>query len=165
MVALSLAHLGSGRTLAEPVPAVRPVQRAAFDEALRRNGVTGGEAVPGVAPTAPAPPAAPAAEAAPPVAEVSGAEGAARERARRTLDLDGSPVPREGDAILGGLQRLRGAFDGRHGRINDVMQSQATDMNTLLSLQLEIARYTILVDVSSKLTGKATQSMDTLMKG
>ena len=45
------------------------------------------------------------------------------------------------------------------------MKSNVVDTNALLAMQMEVAQYTILVDVSSKLTGKAAQSLDTLMKG
>jgi type III secretion system YscI/HrpB-like protein len=30
---------------------------------------------------------------------------------------------------------------------------------------MEVANFTLLVDISSKLTGKTTQALDTLMKG
>ncbi|RVU11955.1 type III secretion system inner rod subunit SctI [Methylobacterium oryzihabitans] len=83
----------------------------------------------------------------------------------RGLDLEGPARPSEGDAILGGLQRLRGTFEARHDRIGALMRGSAVDTETLLSMQMEIAQYTLLVDVSSKLTGKTTQSLDTLMKG
>lgn len=90
----------------------------------------------------------------------------ARDRVRRSLELDGATTrPSQGDAILGGLQKMRGTFDARHARIGEIMSGKTVDANALLAMQMEVAQYTLLVDVSSKLTGKTTQSLDTLMKG
>jgi type III secretion system YscI/HrpB-like protein len=89
-----------------------------------------------------------------------------RERARRALELDGQETrPAGGDMILDGLQKLRGAFDARQARVAEIMESKELDAATLLSMQMEVVNYTLLVDVTSKLTGKSTQSFDTLMKG
>jgi type III secretion system YscI/HrpB-like protein len=90
------------------------------------------------------------------------------ERARRALELDGAKEatrPAGGDLILDGLQKLRGTFDARQAKVAEVMHGQATDASTLLAMQVEVVNYTLMVDVTSKLTGKATQSFDTLMKG
>ncbi len=93
----------------------------------------------------------------------------ARDRVRRSLELEGSrPVdgkPAEGDAILDGLQKLRGAFDQGQARLTEVMNTPTVDARMLLSMQMEMVNYSMLVDMSSKLTGKSTQSFDSLMKG
>ena len=86
-----------------------------------------------------------------------------QDRARRALELDGPP--RAGDMILDGLQRLRSTFDARQQRVGEIMQSTVLDANTLMSLQVELVNYTLLIDITSKLTGKSTQAFDTLMKG
>ena len=97
----------------------------------------------------------------------SSADAAAR--ARQTLGLD-TPVaapaaPAGGDSILNGLQKLRSVFDQQQNRLNTAMAAPAADAKTLLALQMEVVNFTILVDVSSKLTGKSTQALETLLKG
>jgi type III secretion system YscI/HrpB-like protein len=90
------------------------------------------------------------------------------ERARRALELEGVKDPAKasgGDLILDGLQKLRGTFDARQTKVSALLNSSAADATTLLAMQVEVANYTLMVDVTSKLTGKSTQSFDTLMKG
>ena len=92
----------------------------------------------------------------------------AQERARQGLGLDGVPAeapPNAGDMILEGMQQLRGVFDAREAHIAELMSSQTVNANTLMAMQMEVANFTLLVDISSKLTGKTTQALDTLMKG
>lgn len=86
----------------------------------------------------------------------------AAERAVRGLDLvDEGP----GQSILDGLGRLRSIFDTQTNAVADISSGQVLDARTLMSLQAEVVRYTVLVDVSSKLAGKSTQALDALMKG
>ncbi|MBC8130274.1 MAG: type III secretion system inner rod subunit SctI, partial [Rhizobiaceae bacterium] len=73
--------------------------------------------------------------------------------------------PSPGDSILDGIQRLRGVFDAREARIADLMDGRTMDAGTLMAMQMEVANFTLLVDITSKLTGKSTQALDTLMKG
>jgi type III secretion system YscI/HrpB-like protein len=92
----------------------------------------------------------------------------AGERARRALELE--PVRESGrtaagDLILDGLQKLRGTFDSRQAKVSELMRTTGTDASMLLAMQVEVVNYTLMVDVTSKLTGKSTQSFDTLMKG
>lgn len=91
-------------------------------------------------------------------------------RARRALELDsakatGSSPAAEGDAILKGLEGLRGQFDRSLGRVNTVLGAQNVDAKTLLAVQVEVVNFTMMVDMTSKLTGKSTQTLDSLMKG
>lgn len=164
MPALSMHHLGVGSAagaLGDGLREVGGVQRAAFQDAMTRKSATG-PALDGPPPTEPASVAQPVV----PVQRVGFEnDSAARDRVRRTLELDGAVRPSDGDTILGGLQKLRGAFDARHARVGEIMASKSVDTNALLAMQMEVAQYTLLVDVSSKLTGKTTQSLDTLMKG
>lgn len=91
-----------------------------------------------------------------------------RERARRALELDNptsTETPTAGDMILNGIQKLRSTFDERQARVSEIMESKELDVSTLLSMQVEVVNYTMLIDITSKLTGKSTQSFDTLMKG
>ena len=101
-----------------------------------------------------------------PVAETN---GAARNRALRGLDLEKSAVdakPNEtGDSILDGLSRLRGVFDNQENAITSIASSPLTGADKLVTLQLEVVKYSMLMDMTSKLTGKSTQAFDTLMKG
>ena len=92
----------------------------------------------------------------------------AEDRARQGLGLDGAPAatpPSAGDMILEGMQQLRGVFDAREARISQLMSTQSVSANSMMAMQMEVANFTLLVDISSKLTGKVTQSVDTLMKG
>jgi type III secretion system YscI/HrpB-like protein len=144
-----------GTTLADATRTVQVAQErtSAFDAALGRHAENAQGQVPNAAPGTPA------AQPAPP-------EAPANERTRRALELGGpASTPSAGDMILNGLQRLRGVFDARHEQVAKVMASKDLDASTLLSMQVEVVNYTLLVDVTSKLTGKSTQSFDTLMKG
>lgn len=93
----------------------------------------------------------------------------AQARARQGLGLDGVegqvPVAEPGDMILNGLQKLRGVFDAREARVSQLMNSSSIDAKMLMAVQMEVTNFTLLVDISSKLTGKTTQALDTLMKG
>jgi type III secretion system YscI/HrpB-like protein len=137
---------------AQPAPA--PERVNAFQDAMARQGLDA--------------PAEPAAQA--PVGasqQTAQADLDAQSRARQGLDLDGVAPAGEtgGDMILDGIQRLRNVFDVREAHIGELMKGKVTDVNALMAMQMEVTNFTLLVDVSSKLTGKATQSFDTLMKG
>lgn len=70
-----------------------------------------------------------------------------------------------GDAILDGLQKLRGVFDVQERHIATLTSKPMTDINKALSIQMELMNFTVLVDVASKLTGQSTQAIETLLKG
>ncbi|MCL3883302.1 type III secretion system inner rod subunit SctI [Marivita sp. GX14005] len=86
-------------------------------------------------------------------APVAGAAGAAAEGGIGT-----------GQTILDGLARIRGAFDGGLERVNSKVAATDLDVSDMMGLQMEVVQYSMMVDVSSKLAGKSTQAMDTLMK-
>ncbi|MEP2388210.1 type III secretion system inner rod subunit SctI [Hyphomonas sp.] len=71
----------------------------------------------------------------------------------------------KGDVILDGLSRLRSAFDGQADKVVDVSSSSVSGTEKLIDTQMEIVKYSLLMDVTSKLVGKSTQTFDTLMKG
>ncbi len=146
-------------SVAVPVPQVAtpaiqamPDRVAAFDAALVRGDA-------GLVPATPAPPVAPAAQT---------DEAGALDRARAGFGLEPASAvgaPAEGDMILQGMQKLRGIFDGGQERIGAIMDKSGTDASSLIQMQLELTNFTLMVDMSSKLTGKTTQVFDTLMKG
>lgn len=172
MTALSLANLGNGAFGGDLGQAATPGGRAdaaGFRDALARREAEGVADPQKVAATVQPQAADPTRVAETGKVEGKDAVGAAdRERTRRSLGLDGVTAPpavTQGDTILGGIQKLRGVFDARHAHINDIMKSDAATTQGLMAMQMELAQYTVMVDVSSKLTGKASSSLDTLMKG
>jgi Type III secretion basal body protein I, YscI, HrpB, PscI len=90
-----------------------------------------------------------------------------QERARRGLGLDAPhPVaPVQGDTILKGLENIRGVFDAQQARINDLASHPAANLGALASMQMEVAKFSLLCDVTSKLAGKSTQAFESLLKG
>lgn len=108
--------------------------------------------------------------AAPNVGGIGGTQVAgANDRARQGLDLQGVSAnvapPTGGDMILDGIQKMRGVFDAHEARIGSIMNGSTTSATALMDMQMELANFSLLVDVASKLTGKSTQIFDTLMKG
>ena len=99
----------------------------------------------------------------------SAADASAEERARRALQLESPPVQDAkaagGDTILDGLQKLRGVFDAQQARIAALTSQPVVNFGTLMAVQMEVVNFSLLVDVTSKLTGKSTQAFDTLLKG
>lgn len=90
----------------------------------------------------------------------------ANARARRALDLDSKGrVSPSGDVILGGLQKIRGAFDQQQAKLNGAISANSADPKMLYAAQMEIMNYSVLIDLTSKLTGKSTQAFETLLKG
>jgi type III secretion system YscI/HrpB-like protein len=132
---------------------------AAFDDALSRQSVA--------APVQPNMQVAQATNAPTATQQVPPVES--RELTRRALDLETVKDPARatgGDLILDGLRKLRGTFDTRHSKVAELMRTTSNvDASMLMAMQVEVANYTLTVDVTSKLTGKSTQSFDTLMKG
>ena len=137
----------------------RSMERHATDQAGASQQATGqlaavqqAQGANGAAPAVPAVPAKPGV-----------ADTQAQSRARDALDLAGAGG--HGDTILNGLQKLRGVFDKHESIVSRLMSSSVVDTRTLMAVQMEVANFTLLVDVTSKLTGKSTQAFDTLMKG
>ena len=124
----------------------------AFQEALARHQAAPSPEITGAtAPTAPA-----------------DADLDAQARARQGLGLDRSPAAGDGtggDMILKGLENMRGVFDASQGRVSELMSRANLDSGTMMRMQMEMTQFTMLVDISSKLTGKVTSTFDTLMKG
>ena len=140
-------------------------QVAQLETSAQRFSGSLATAIDGAAPAAKAA----AAQARPAVQQVQQAQAAdANERARRALQLDGqktvTPVG-GGDTILDGLQKLRTIFDKQQAKVNEAVAAPITDMKTLLAVQMETVNYSVLVDVTSKLTGKSTQAFESLLKG
>lgn len=89
-------------------------------------------------------------------------------RARQALELgippDASRVG-TGDTILGGLQKLRSVFDISQHKISNISGTNLSGVGAMFEMQREVVHYSLLIDVTSKLTGKTTQAVDQLMKG
>ncbi|MGV6871607.1 type III secretion system inner rod subunit SctI [Pseudochelatococcus sp. B33] len=89
-------------------------------------------------------------------------------RARQALELGVPPEASRtgtGDAILGGLQKLRGVFDASQHKISSIPATNVSGIEAMVEMQREMVHYSLLLDVTSKLTGKTTQAVDQLMKG
>lgn len=89
-------------------------------------------------------------------------------RARQALELGGpagAPRVDSGDAILGGMQKLRGVFDASLHKISEISGANVSGVEMMIDMQREMVHYSLLLDVTSKLTGKTTQAVDQLMKG
>ena len=70
-----------------------------------------------------------------------------------------------GQSILDGLSRIRGAFDEQLAGVNEKVMGSSMDVTSMMAVHADVVKYSLLVDVSSKLAGKSTQAVDTLMKG
>lgn len=159
VASIQLPFAGLSTTPTDPVPAAQPATRiGAFENAMSRHAAPSSSV--DVAQIAPVN----ATQAGTPVSPASGAD----ERARLGLGLNGvdQAAPKSaGDMILQGMEQMRGVFDARETRINQLMSSPSIDAKTMMAMQMEMTNFSVLVDVSSKLTGKTTQTLDTLMKG
>jgi len=69
------------------------------------------------------------------------------------------------DAVLQGLERLRDTFSEQETRVSELLSGSIPGADGLITLQYAMMNYSILIDVTSKLAGKAAQGLDTLMKG
>lgn len=102
----------------------------------------------------------------PPVAEVApSAEADPRLRAAEGLGLNRDDPSGPGNSILNGLEQLRATFDGQYNSVGARLEGTTMDVASMMELQAEVVKYSVLVDVSSKLAGKVTTSIDSLMKG
>ena len=108
-----------------------------------------------------------AVEGTPPVeATVESAQADARTRAAEGLGLaEPSGTETSGTSILSGLEQLRSVFDQQYSGVGQNLEGTRMDVTDMMALQAEVIKYSVLVDVSSKLAGKSTQAMDSLMKG
>jgi hypothetical protein len=98
-----------------------------------------------------------------------------RSRVLEALELDRLPgtgatgaeaaTANTGDTILEGLKRLRGSFDAQAANLAEMKTNGQMTTGELMGLQVEVVKYGLLIDVTSKLTGKSTQAFDTLLKG
>lgn len=88
-----------------------------------------------------------------------------------SADADATTTePATGQGIIDGLSRLRGVFDAQEQAITgisptDPAGTRLLSSSELINLQLEVVKYSMLMDVTSKLAGKSTMTFDTLMKG
>ena len=138
---------------AAQVTEANPIQLAQVDPSTGVPGATATDVVPPLLSS-------------PPVAEAApGAEVDSRLRAAEGLGLGNETPELPGNAILSGLEQLRGVFDSQYNSVASKLEGTTMDVTTMMQLQADIVQYSVLVDVSSKLAGKVTTSIDSLMKG
>lgn len=92
----------------------------------------------------------------------------AANRAVQGLELDGQAddTGGTGTAILEGLGKLRGLFDSQlDGVAQGSIVTNPYDSVGMMQLQAQLVEFSLVVDVTSKLAGKSTQALDSLMKG
>jgi type III secretion system YscI/HrpB-like protein len=63
------------------------------------------------------------------------------------------------------LEQLRSVFDSQYDSVGSKLQGTTLDVTAMMQLQADLVEYSVLVDVSSKLAGKVTTAVDSLMKG
>lgn len=67
--------------------------------------------------------------------------------------------------VIDGLAEVREMFTTTSSNISQLSQASGlSSMDRLINMQIEVANYALLVDVSSKIAGKTVQGMDTLMR-
>lgn len=67
--------------------------------------------------------------------------------------------------LIEGLAEVRDMFTKSSTSIMNLSESKGvTSIDRLVNMQIEVANYSLLVDVSSKVAGKTVQGMDTLMR-
>jgi type III secretion system YscI/HrpB-like protein len=138
---------------AAQVGAVPEIQLAQADPSTAVPGATATDVVPPLL-------------SAPPVAETApGAEVDSRLRAAEGLGLEAEPPVGPGNSILNGLEQLRATFDSQYNSVGSKLEGTTLDVTAMMQLQADMVQYSVLVDVSSKLAGKVTTSIDSLMKG
>lgn len=93
------------------------------------------------------------------------AETDARLRAAEGLGLASGEDVGPGNSILNGLEQLRSVFDNEYVSVGKGMEGPILDANAMIALQADMVEYSVLVDVTSKLAGKVTTAIDSLMKG
>ncbi|MFS8181974.1 hypothetical protein ACMG4P_10500 [Pseudovibrio denitrificans] len=73
--------------------------------------------------------------------------------------------PTDSNFLIDGLAKVRGVFAETSDSINAISEGgQLSQFDKLINMQIEVANYSLLVDVSSKIAGKTTQGMDALMR-
>ena len=98
-----------------------------------------------------------------PPADAASAANRAVKGLELTPDADGTAGT--GTTILEGLGQLRGIFDRELGGIADgVSTVNPYDSVGMMNLQAQLVEFSLVVDVTSKLAGKSTQALDSLMK-
>ncbi|MFO1058420.1 MAG: type III secretion system inner rod subunit SctI [Dongiaceae bacterium] len=70
-----------------------------------------------------------------------------------------------GDAILQGLDKMRSSFADGMQRVGEVLGKDQVSAQDLMRAQMELQSISLQNDLMGKVGGKATQSIDQLMKG
>ncbi|SDR14800.1 hypothetical protein [Pseudovibrio sp. Tun.PSC04-5.I4] len=73
--------------------------------------------------------------------------------------------PTDSNFLIDGLAKVRGAFTESSSNIMNLSSgSELGQVDRLINMQIEVANYSLLVDVSSKIAGKTVQGLDALMR-
>ncbi|KZK76703.1 Type III secretion needle MxiH like protein [Pseudovibrio sp. W64] len=73
--------------------------------------------------------------------------------------------PTDSNFVIDGLAKVRGVFAETSSNINAISEGgKLSHFDKLINMQIEVANYSLLVDVSSKIAGKTTQGLDALMR-
>jgi type III secretion protein I len=80
----------------------------------------------------------------------------------RTVGVDNTTM---GDRILDGLQGMKSGYDNQINAVQESVNSTETlDMQSMLKLQLDLAKLTMQGELINKTVSKSTQNIDTLLK-
>ncbi len=67
--------------------------------------------------------------------------------------------------LIDGLTKVRGVFNETNGKIATLSAGgDVSQVDRLINMQIQVANYALLVDVSSKIAGKTVQGLDALMR-
>jgi type III secretion protein I len=80
----------------------------------------------------------------------------------RTVGVDSTTM---GDRILDGLQGMKSGYDNQINAVQEsITGTETLDMQSMLKLQLDLAKLTMQGELINKTVSKSTQNIDTLLK-
>lgn len=87
------------------------------------------------------------------------------EQVHQNAPVDNGPAT-PGDGLLASLDRMRTEQTGKINEIKDRLQNgEELSVSDLLRAQMDISQVTFEQEIASKAAGKATQGLDSLLKG
>ncbi|MCY4472650.1 MAG: hypothetical protein OXC07_07525 [Kistimonas sp.] len=92
-------------------------------------------------------------------------------RSEKETNVEGSPIVLKenpgnlGDKILNGFQGLKDNIDGRHQKVDQMLGSEEIlSMKDMFQTQRAMTNLMMTQDLIGKVVGKATQTVETMMK-